>query len=494
MAKNKSQMESILGMDKQAFDDFVALARDSGVPQEQLINMLNGGYVPLHWQLKFHAAAREADKTDGPTDIGVGGARGPGKSHSVFAQVCIDDCQRVPDLKFLFLRQTGTAAKESFEDLIMKVLSRRIKFEHTSGVLKFPNGSRVILGGYHDVSDIDKYIGIEYDGIAIEELNQLTKDKIDKLKGSLRTSKTNWRPRVYTSFNPGGIGHQDVKTQYIEPFREHTEHRTRFIPSTYKDNPYLNIEYLEYLEALGGNLGRAWREGDWDLFEGQFFSEWRHGKHVVYPYEIPENWKKVRSIDPSGKKGITSCHWYALDESGNVHVYREYYGTGLDSDEHAKNIAELSVDEEYPYSCIDAAAFSQLGLPETMSEVYERCGVTGLVPSSKKRVMGWDLVRQYMRWQKIDMLTGKVIEEFTPKLRVFDTCPNLIRTITTLIHDEHKPEDLDTDGEDHAADDLRYFLQTLREQKSAPKENVVQKRIRELKEREYEYSYIYKKS
>ena len=486
-------MESMMGMDIPAFDRFVAMARDSGVPQDQLINMLQGGYVPLPWQLNFHAAAREVDKPDGPTDIGVGGARGPGKSHGVFAQVTIDDCQRVPDLKCLFLRQTGTAAKESFEDLIMKVIARKLKYEHTNSVLKFPNGSKVILGGYHDASDIDKYIGIEYDLIAIEELNQLVKDKIDKLKGSLRTSKENWRPRVYTSFNPGGIGHQDVKTQYIEPFRTHTEHRTRFIPSTYKDNPYLNVEYLEYLEGLGGNLGRAWREGDWDLFEGQFFTEWRREKHVINPFTIPDNWKKVRSIDPSGKKGITSCHWYAIGEDGTVYVYREYYGTGLDSDEHAKNIRDLSLGEEYHYTCIDRAAFAQLGLPETMAEVYIRSGVDGLVESAKNRVMGWDLVRQYLRWQKIDMLTQRVVEEFQPKLQVFSTCINLIRTIPTLIHDEHKPEDLDSDGEDHAADELRYLLQTLREAKSKPVENIVQKRLRELREQEEDFSYHYTK-
>lgn len=475
------------------WNELFVLGRDLGVPQDQMLNLIQGGYIALPWQLKFHAFAREADKPDGPTDIGVGGARGPGKSHAVFAQVTIDDCQRVPNLKFLFLRQTGTAARESFEDLIMKVLARRLKYEHTSGVLKFPNGSRVILGGYHDDSDIDKYIGIEYDGIAIEELNQLSKDRVDKLKGSLRTSKDNWRPRVYTSFNPGGKGHQDVKTQYIMPFRERTEHRTRFVPSTYKDNPYLNVEYLEYLEGLGGNLGRAWREGDWDLFEGQFFNEFRRERHVVYPYEIPDNWKRLRSIDPSGRKGITSCHWYAVDESGNIHVYREYYGTGLDSDEHAKSICELSRDEEYSYSCIDRAAYSQLGMPETTAEIYERCGVMGLIPSAKNRLHGWDLVRQYLRWQKIDMVSGKVIEEFIPKLRIFETCPNLIRTLPTLIHDEHKPEDLDSDGEDHAADELRYLLQTLREQKSPVKENVVQKRLREIKEKEYDFSFSYRK-
>ena len=107
--------------------------------------------------------------------------------------------------------------------------------------------------------------------------------------------------------------------------------------------------------------------------------------------------------------------------------------------------------------------------------------------------MGWDLVRQYMRWQKIDMATGRVLEEFAPKLKVFSTCTNLIRTIPDLIHDELKPEDLDTDGEDHAADELRYLLQTLRQAKSLPKETIVQKRLRQMKERDEDFSFSYRK-
>src|SRR3990167_8488663 len=201
----------------------LATAKEAGVPKDQANIFITSGYIPLPWQWEFHAAAREADKENGPVDIGVGGARGPGKSHAVLAQAGFDDCQRIPNLKGLFLRQTGMAAKESFDDLIQKVLAGRIKYERTISTLKFPNGSRIVLGGFKTASDIDKYIGIEYDFIIVEELNQLTGDKYLKLRGSLRTSKPDWRPRMYTSFNPGGIGHDHVKSRYILPFREGTE-------------------------------------------------------------------------------------------------------------------------------------------------------------------------------------------------------------------------------------------------------------------------------
>lgn len=470
---------------KEAIDEFVKTAYESEAPQEQVENFLTRGYVPLRWQWKFHSEARKCDNPDGATQLGAGGARGPGKSHCVFSQVTLDDCQRKDGLKFLFLRQTGKAARESFEDLILRVLAGKIEYNYnkSNGFLSFANRSRVLLGGFESESDIDKYIGIEYDGIAIEELNQLTKNKVDKLLGSMRTSRTDWRPRLYTSFNPGGIGHQFVKDEFVIPYRERREGKTRFIPSTYKDNPYLNKEYIDYLETLGGSLGKAWREGEFDLFEGQFFMEFNREKHVVQPFAIPESWLRFRSIDPSGRDGITSCHWYAIDWNSRVFCYREHYGTGKDADEHAKEIARLSAGEQYRYTVIDSAAFSKLGLPETMAEIYERCGVNGLTTASKQRVVGWNMVHTYLRWDK----------NTSPRLFIFSTCENLTRTLPSLVHDELHPEDLNTKGEDHAADELRYFLQTLREGHTPRPLNLVERRLKEIQESEGGFNLNYRK-
>ena len=241
----------------------ISVARSAGCLEGQVEKFIIAGYIPYPWQWEFHAIAREADKQGGPVDIGVGGARGPGKSHAVLSQIALDDCQRVENLKCLFLRQTGLAAKESFDDLVTRVISGHAKFERSAFHLSFPNtNSKILLGGFKDERDIDRYIGIEYDIIAVEELNQLPEGRILRLRGSLRTSKLNWRPRMYTSFNPGGKGHSFVKKRYVLPFRENRQTETRFVPSNYKQNPNLNPEYIQYLESLAGNLGKAWREGD----------------------------------------------------------------------------------------------------------------------------------------------------------------------------------------------------------------------------------------
>lgn len=457
-------------------EEFLKTAVEAKVPEDQLRAFLKRGYIPLPWQMRFHAAARMADQTDGPVDIGAGGARGPGKSHAVLAQVALDDCQRVPGIKALFLRQTGKSASESFEDLIGKVLMGRIGYNYnaTKGILRFDNGSKIVLGGFEDEKDIDKYVGIEYDVMAVEERNQISGEKILKLKGSLRTSKPNWRPRMYSSFNPGGLGHLDVKETFVMPFRDGTESKTRFIPSTYRDNrAYLNKEYIEYLEALPGALGKAWRDGDWDTFAGQYFSEWNREKHVVSPFAIPESYKKFRAYD-HGRENPACCKWYALDYDGRVWVYRELYVKGKNVDEIALEINRLSEGETYEYSVADPAIFAHMGFVDkyggqTIAETFARCNIM-FIPASNRRVDGWTLMHQYL-----------ACKDSNPKLVYFHTCVDSIRTIPSLIHDDIKPEDLDTDGEDHAADCDRYLLMSLHERKSERPKTAIQKRLEQIK-------------
>ena len=461
-------------------------AKELDCPEDQIINFLTRKYIPLNWQWQFHKLAREADKDEGPVKIGIGGARGPGKSHAVFSQVTLDDCQRIPKLKALFLRQTGKAARESFEDLLLRVLVGKIKFSYNkaNNVLSFPNNSKVILGGFQDEKDIDQYIGIEYDLIAVEELTQLTQDKVDKLLGSMRTSKSEWRPRLYASFNPGGIGHQFVKKVFIQPFYENQQKETRFVPANYKDNPYLNKEYVSYLENLTGALGKAWREGSWDIFEGQYFAEWSREKHTTPPFPIPETWKRFRAYD-HGRENPACCLWFALDYNGRCWCYRELYVTGQNVDQISQEINRLSGNEIYQYSIAGRDIFAKTGYvgkwgEETLAQTFARHGITFL-PASIRRVDGWNMVHQYLNWN----------EHQSPKLIFFNTCYNVIRTFPALIHDDIKPEDLNTKGEDHAQDATRYFLMSLHEQKTKAPLSEVEKKIQKMKEEKFSLDSLY---
>ncbi len=466
-------------------------AKKAGSPRDQAERFVSRGYIPIPWQWYFHAAAREADLPNGPVEVVAGGARGPGKSHGIFAQAALDDAQRVEGLKILFLRKTAVSAKESFDDLIEKVISKKVVFSRSGNVINFTdNGSRIILGGFHNEDDIDKYVGIEYDVIVVEEMNQLTEAKIEKLRGSLRTSKTNWRPRLYGSFNPGGIGHAFVKSRYVIPFRTQSQTKTRFVPATYKQNPYLNREYIEYLEGLTGDLGKAWREGDFDIFAGQFFKEWRYDIHVVQPFVIHDDWRKFIAGDYGFSKPA-SLGWYAVSPDEKLYRYKELYGTGM----HYALLAEQAVsltnpNEHIEYQVFDPAFWAKKGEREdTLSgaEVYSQKWkhITGHLPymvkADNSRVIGWGMVREYM-----NVFMG-ADEELTAKLQVFSTCTDFIRTIPEQQHDLNKPEDLDTDGEDHAADELRYAIMS-RPKPIATKEQLSSKRFNEAMKRKKQLS------
>jgi hypothetical protein len=345
-------------------------------------------------------------------------------------------------------------------------------------------GGHVLL--LRNLDDPSKYLSSEFAIIAIDELTMNPEEKFHQLRSRLRWTGVP-DPKFVAATNPGNIGHSWVKKRWIDkdfPKEElNISDKFVYIPALPTDNPYLAQSYLETLASLPEKKRKAYLEGNWDVFEGQFFTEFDREKHVVEPFTIPQSWIRVRSIDPSGRDGITSCHWYAIDWNGRVFCYREHYGTGLDSDQHAREITRLSQGEEYRYTVIDTAAFDKLGLPETTAEVYMRNGVTGLVPASKKRVMGWDLMHQYLRWDN----------NTDPKLKIFSTCPNIIRTIPLAIHDELHPEDLDTRGEDHALDDARYVLQTLRDNNTQKPMTPLEKRLKEIRDGESELSFNYRK-
>src|SRR5262245_7572979 len=199
-------------------ESYIESALDSGCPPDQLENFACAGITLQPKQLLASSAARLCDQPEGPTAIGYGGARGGGKSHWLLAQMGADDCQRVPGLKCLLLRKVGKSNLENFEDLRLRLFTHLPhEFAPYRGVLTFKNGSRIIAGHFQSEKDIDSYLGLEYDVIGIEEATTLTSRKHQDISTCCRTSKPNWRPRMYSTANPGGVGHTWYKHKFIVP-------------------------------------------------------------------------------------------------------------------------------------------------------------------------------------------------------------------------------------------------------------------------------------
>lgn len=425
-------------------------AKAVGSPRDQVEHFILGGYVPLPAMLPFHAAARRADKTDGPDLIGIGGTRGPGKSHATLAQCGLDDCQRAPGLKVLFLRKVMKSAAESLEDLVYKVFHYTPNtFTQSAGRVDFPNGSRILIGGFNNEGDVDKYLGIEYDEIVVEEAPQLSENKINMIGGSLRSTRPDWKARMYVTGNPDGIGLHWFKERLVIPARENRERFTYFLQAYYRDNPFLGAEYIRYLEGLTGPLAAAWRDGDWDAFEGMAFPHWRNDLHVIEPFEIPEHWVRWRAVD-WGFAAPFCCLWIAKEpDTGRRYVYREAYQTQLTDSQQAQLILDMTPPgEKIAFTYADPAIWTRKVHKDqvfTTADTYRTAGVP-LTKADNDRMNGK---------RKINQALGN-LPDGRPALQIFRNCTNLIRTIPALPLDKIHPEDIDTEAEDHAYDALRY--------------------------------------
>ncbi len=438
------------------------VARDAGLPFDSLNRFLQTNYVPQPRQVAFHAAARLCDAADGPEEIGFGGARGGGKSKATIAQVALDDCQRESELKWLFLRKVGKAARESFEDL------RRQTFLHVPhtyqshrGIVEFKkNGSRIFLGHFRNDNDIDAYLGLEYDGIAIEEDTQLSAAKKRDIKTCLRTSKETWRPRMYRTTNPGGIDHAGFKQEFIIPWRNGTETTKRFIPATVEDNVFVNPEYRGKLESLTGWLREAWLHGNWDIAAGQFFSTWRHDAIVRDGLSVMPGAPVWCALD-YGFQHPTVCYLFS-EYDGKIRVIDEHWRRRALVSENASDIKEMllrhGVKVKQLRSFIAGPdVFAQRGgaSGKTIADEYKDCGIL-FTPANTDRINGA---------ARILRLLGSPDSHIPPQIEISNKCSRLIECLPYMQHDPHRPEDvlkvdIDEDGKggDDPYDAVRYGL------------------------------------
>jgi phage terminase large subunit len=432
-------------------------ARRAGMPRDQLERFLSFGYVPQPRQMQFHAACREADAR--PLSIGFGGARGGSKTHGTFAQICLDDCQRRDGLKFLFLRKLAKAAREAVSDLRRKVLfACPHEYKVQSGSIEFPNGSQILLGHFNYENDIDQYLGLEYDGIAIEEATQLTETKRSDILTCLRTSRNDWRPRDYNTTNPGGVGHGWFKRTFIEPFRTGGETTTRFIPSTVYDNKMVDGDYRGKLEQLTGWKRRAWLEGDWDVAAGQYFSNWDYNAIVrEIPDPLPGQLAWC-SLDYGFTHPTVAYLMYEFD--GTIRVVDEFRAMKKLPEANAHEIKNmilrhgLQVEDLYAF-CAGRDVFGQRGAADgrTIADQYADEGLT-LTPANDDRVSGAAEILQRL---------GDTEQGTAPSIGIHPRCSYLINCIPTMQHNPNRPEDVlkvnaneDGHGGDDEYDGFRY--------------------------------------
>ena len=461
-------------------EEYLATAHRAGCPAGQMEHLLRAEILLQPRQLAASAAARECDRAGGPTAVGFGGSRGGGKSHWLLAQLGADDCQRVAGLKCLLLRKVGKSVMESFDDLRRRLFTHLPhEFSAHRGTLTFANGSRIIAGHFQNEKDVDAYLGLEYDVVGIEEATTLTSRKFVDISTCCRTSKPNWRPRIYATTNPGGVGHSWFRSKFIVPFQAGRETETRFIPARVTDNRFNNADYQRTLESLTGWQRRAWLDGDWDIAAGQFFTMLRREVHVVEDFDDTRAREWFAALD-YGYAHYTVALLGCTDGDGNMFVVDEHAERMWLPQRHA---AAIKAMVERHRMALPQWSFVRVQPPETRAlELTDLKRFVAGADVFSRQSDGTTIAAQYGRhginlrcantdrvngWAEILTRFGDVEGGVRPTLFIHKRCARLIETLPALQHDPNRPEDVlkvDADeegvGGDDCADCLRYLVAT----------------------------------
>lgn len=414
---------------------------------------------------------------------GYGGARGGGKSWVVRTKACaLANRYGRPDpwsegIKLCIVRRTLVDLRNNHIIPLKTLLKGLAKFNQQERTFYFPNGATIHFEYYDNENDANHFQGVEYDVIFIEEATQFPEEWIKNMAASCRGANR-FPHRIYYTCNPGGPGHQYIKRIFVDRIFKDDEDPNdyEFVQAKVTDNKILmemDPDYVKFLKNLPPKKRKAWLDGDWDIYEGQFFSEFVHDPdhyedrlwtHVISPFIPRKHWKIYRSFDWGSFRPF-SCGWWAVDEDDVIYRIYEYYGVQHAGGEALANeglkwpadkvFQEIAtIEREHPWlagkqitGIADPAIFKTDGGP-SIAEAAMKHGLY-FQQGDNARIPGWDQVRYRLQFDS----GGR------PRLYVFTNCKDFIRTIPLLQHDEHNVEDLDSDGEDHIADETRYMCQ-----------------------------------
>ena len=420
-------------------------------------------------------------------EVFYGGSRGSLKTDGALGDWLSHSDYHKENAIGLMVRRNRTQLIETIERAKQIYTQLGFKWHEQDKVFKAPNGARLRFAYLERDQDAEEYQGHSYTRVYVEELGNFPSPApVMKLMATLR-SAAGVPCGFRATGNPGGPGHQWVKARYIDPapqgwkiikteFENPWTHeqivRERvFIPGRITDHNLLGAQYIANLQMSGSPmLVKAWLEGDWSVIAGAFFPEFSLDRHVVEPRTLPAHWLRFRACDWGSAKPF-SVGWYAVSEGdlpefprGALVRYREWYGMKANQPNEglqltAEKVAEGIVERDdegyefkYPHSVIDPSAFAQNGGPSIAERMFQATDKrVAWRAADNKRVAGVGAIGGW------DQLRSRLVgEDGRPMLYFFSTCVQAIRTLPMLQHDESRAEDVDTDGEDHAPDEIRY--------------------------------------
>ena len=420
--------------------------------------------------------------------IAYGGARGGGKSWAV-RDKAKRLCLNYPGIKCLIVRRTYPELINNHVNQLRAEIPRAVAvYNKTEKVFNFACGSTIHFGYCDADGDLDQYQGAEYDVVFLDEATQLQELWIKKIIACVR-GVNRFPKRVYYTCNPGGVSHGYIKRLFIDRRFEAGEDPDdyTFIQALVTDNKALmesQPDYVKQLEALPPKLRDAWLYGNWDIFEGQFFEDFRPTPdlalcaeagitpeeairqrrfvHVIPPFDLNagecRGWNILRSYDFGFHKPFSLGYW-AMDYDGVLYRIMEMYGCtqtpneGVKWDPHEQFRRIRDFEREHPWfkgrRILDSVADPSIwdaSRGESTAEVASKYGIH-FTPGDNNRIPGWMQIHYRFQFDPRGY----------PRMYVFDNCKAFIRTIPLMMFSQTRPEDLDTTLEDHVADEVRYL-------------------------------------
>ncbi len=447
-------------------------------------------------KIEFHQKQSAAFRSRA-TEILYGGAAGPGKSFFLRA-ISIFWAMAIPGLQVYLFRLTHPDLIANHMDgdtgfpslLAEHVKAKKLRINYSDNKIYFNNKSIIHLCHCQNDKDVYNHQGTEMNLLGIDELTQFNEFKYRYLRSRVRVGSLpipekfkDLFPRIVCCSNPGNIGHQWVKSSFIDaaqpmecwctPDKEGGFIR-QFIPALLTDNPYIEADYEKRLEGMGApELVRAYKYGDWDIVAGGMFDDlWDRDVHVIEPFEIPQSWRVFRTYDWGSAKPF-SVGWWAVSDGTQPETLRyyprgtliriaEWYGWSGKPNEGVRilpaEIAEGIKERESMMGVRVAPGPADPSIYDNSTGVsiggeMSKYGVnfTPANATPGSRVFGWQLMRKRLAAAKETPLEH-------PALFVFSTCLQFIRTVPTAIRDPKKPDDIDTKSEDHILDETRYAI------------------------------------
>ncbi len=389
-------------------------------------------------------------------EVLFGGAAGGGKSYGQ----CVDAllfALKYPGSKQLILRRSFQELDKSIIRTVMGLYPRELfTYNSSSHTGRFKNGSIIDFGYLAAENDVYQYQSAEYDIIRFDELTHFTETQYTYLISRIRGAN-NFPKQIKSSTNPGSVGHTWVKRRFIEPsppdkvFIGKDGVSKVFLPSKIDDNMFLmerDPDYKKRLLTLSEKDQKALLYGDWDIFEGQYFDEFRVEDHVIEPFPIPPEWRRYRAIDYG--LDMLACVFVAVDSTGCAYVYKETGDSNLPIGIAGKQVIDFTERDENIYCTLAPPDLWNRSQETGKSKalLFGEAGLT-LTKSNNDREAGWLAIKEMLRKDA----NGE------PRLKIFNTCRELIKCLPALIRDEKKPTDCATEPHEvtHYPDALRYF-------------------------------------